>query len=146
MTGVQTCALPICLEISPDQQAEWNLLMDLRSQALGQLDKLTREVKTNEGLGYKALDAEIIFSVEDEATRRKLQAYGVDLADMVGAGHHSFAEKTDMAGPAVTVKIIDRRATYRTCARSWKRRPDVGADPDYPDVSLRDALAMKART
>ncbi|HSI35914.1 MAG: isoleucine--tRNA ligase [Phycisphaerae bacterium] len=136
---------PSGVEVSEDQRAEWVQLMELRSQALTQLDRLTREVKTNEGVGYKALDAEIIFYVEDEPTRRKLQAYGVDLADMVGAGFHSFAEKQDVAGPAVTVKLVDRRATYKACARSWKRRPDVGADDKYPDVTLRDALALKAR-
>jgi isoleucyl-tRNA synthetase len=66
----------------------------------------------------------------------------VDLADVVGAGFHSFVEK-DTPGPAVEVQVLDRREKYPACARSWKRRPDVGADPDYPDLSLRDALAVK---
>jgi isoleucyl-tRNA synthetase len=126
-------------EPGDEQKAEWQRLMELREQALGQLDALKKEAGVN-----KALDAEVIFNVEDDVLRRKLQAYGVDLADMVGAGHHTFAEKRDEAGPAITVKVVDRRSTYASCARSWKRRPDVGQDPDYPDLTLRDAAAVKA--
>jgi isoleucyl-tRNA synthetase len=124
--------------VSEAQREEWKLLMDLRSQALGQLDKLTRQIGK-----YKALDAEVIFKVDDDATRQRLQAYGVDLADMVGCGHYSFAEK-GIAGPAVTVEVVDRRETYAACARSWKRRPDVGQDAEYPDLTLRDAAALRA--
>jgi isoleucyl-tRNA synthetase len=31
----------------------------------------------------------------------------------------------------------------RQCARSWRRVPDVGSDPDYPDLSARDADAVR---
>ena len=79
-----------------------------------------------------------------EQTRQKLQAYGRDLEDLVGAGYHSFAEKPDEKGPAVSVKVLDRRSTYQACARSWKRRPDVGSDAEHPDLSARDAAALRA--
>ncbi len=65
------------------------------------------------------------------------------MADLVGAGYHTFAEK-GFEGPAVRVQVLDRRETYPACARSWKRRPDVGSDPDYPDLTARDAAAVKA--
>jgi len=123
---------------SPDQQHEWSLLMDLRDQALAQLDAL----KKSSGLN-KALDAELVYEISDDALRRRLHAYGPDLEDMVGAGHHSFAE-TPPQGPGARVQVVDRRQTYKACARSWKRRPDVGDDPQYPDLSLRDAQAVKA--
>jgi isoleucyl-tRNA synthetase len=140
LTSVHLALLPkpSGVAVSEDQQAEWKLLMDLRSDALGQLDKLTRQIGK-----YKALDAEVVYHVDDDATRRKLQAYGVDLADMVGCGFHSFAEKGP-AGPAVVVEVLDRREKYAACARSWKRRPDVGADAEYPDLTLRDAAAVRA--
>jgi isoleucyl-tRNA synthetase len=123
---------------SEAQEQEWRLVMELRDQALLQLDKLKKEAGLN-----KALDAEVIFSVDDPDLKRRLESYGVDLADLVGAGHHGFAEKGP-EGPAVEVKVFDRRDKYQACARSWKRRPDVGADPEYPDLSLRDAIAVKA--
>ncbi len=122
--------------VSDEQREEWKLLMDLRNQALLQLDALKKEVGLN-----KALDAEVIYEVDDDKIRQQLQAYGADLEDMVGAGHHAFAEK-GAGHPAVRVKVVDRRETYPACARSWKRRPDVGENPAYPDLSLRDAAAV----
>ena len=44
-------------------------------------------------------------------------------------------------GEAVTVDV--RLADHPKCARSWRRVPDVGADPDYPDLSARDADAVR---
>ena len=44
-------------------------------------------------------------------------------------------------GDAVTVDV--RLADHPKCARSWRRVPDVGSDPDYPDLSARDADAVR---
>ena len=129
---------PRASEHSEDQRQEWRLLMELRDQALLQLDALKKSAGLN-----KALDAEVVFSFDDDALRRKLAAYGPDLEDMVGAGFHSFAEK-GAEGPAASVKVVDRRETYAACARSWKRRPDVGQDREFPDLTLRDAQAVRA--
>jgi hypothetical protein len=104
-----------------------------------QIDALLRKFPKQ----IKPLDVELVFKVDDDALRQKLQAYGPDLEDLMGAGYHSFAEKGQQ-GPAVTVEVLDRRGTYAACARSWKRRPDVGQDAEYPDLSLRDAQAVKA--
>jgi isoleucyl-tRNA synthetase len=130
---------PSGIEPTERQQEEWRLILELRDKALLQLDQMKQDqaVKLN-----KASEAEIIYYVDDDELRRRLEAYGVDMADIVGAGFHSFAEK-DTPGPAVEVKVLDRREKYAACARSWKRRPDVGSDPEYPDLSLRDALAVK---
>ena len=40
------------------------------------------------------------------------------------------------------VAVEPRRAEGRKCARSWRVLPEVGADPRYPDLSLRDADAV----
>ena len=128
--------------VRPDAErgaaARVEALMDLRDQALGQIDKLTRQIGK-----YKALDAEVIYHVADAVLRQKLSAYGPDLEDIVGAGCWSFGDKADGAG--VSVEVVDRRDTYKACARSWKRRPDVGRNPEYPDLSARDAAAVAAR-
>jgi isoleucyl-tRNA synthetase len=42
--------------------------------------------------------------------------------------------------PGVAVEPL--RAEGRKCARSWRVLPEVGADPRYPDLSLRDADAV----
>ncbi len=44
-------------------------------------------------------------------------------------------------GEAVTVEV--RLADHPKCARSWRRVPDVGSDPDYPELSARDADAVR---
>ncbi len=45
----------------------------------------------------------------------------------------------DVAG----VAVVSKRAEGRRCARSWKVSPEVGADPEYPDVTPRDAAALR---
>ena len=41
------------------------------------------------------------------------------------------------------VAVVNRMAEGQKCARSWRVLPEVGTDPDYPDISLRDADAMR---
>lgn len=41
------------------------------------------------------------------------------------------------------VAVVNRLAEGRKCARSWKISPDVGSDPEFPDVSPRDAEALR---
>ena len=41
------------------------------------------------------------------------------------------------------VGVVHKPAEGRKCARSWRILPEVGGDPDYPDLSLRDADAMR---
>ena len=45
----------------------------------------------------------------------------------------------DVKGVAVEVRL----AEGKKCARSWKILPSVGSDPHYPDVSPRDAQALR---
>ncbi len=40
------------------------------------------------------------------------------------------------------VAVAPLRAEGRKCARSWRVLPEVGQDPRYPDLSLRDADAV----
>ncbi len=41
------------------------------------------------------------------------------------------------------VAVVTNFAQGRKCARSWKVLPSVGADPHYPEVSVRDAKALR---
>ncbi len=42
------------------------------------------------------------------------------------------------------VAVEPLKAEGRKCARSWKILPEVGTDPRYPDLTLRDADAVAA--
>jgi isoleucyl-tRNA synthetase len=46
-----------------------------------------------------------------------------------------------VGGDAVTAEV--RLADHSKCARSWRRVPDVGSDPAYPELSARDADAVR---
>jgi isoleucyl-tRNA synthetase len=41
------------------------------------------------------------------------------------------------------VAVVSQRAAGTKCARSWKISPEVGSDPQYPDVTPRDAQALR---
>lgn len=41
------------------------------------------------------------------------------------------------------VSVVPKLAEGRKCARSWRIATDVGSDPLYPDVSARDAAALR---
>jgi isoleucyl-tRNA synthetase len=41
------------------------------------------------------------------------------------------------------VAVVPKLAEGRKCARSWKISGSVGSDPDYPDVTPRDAQALR---
>jgi isoleucyl-tRNA synthetase len=110
--------------------------MRLREEALLDLDRLKKEQGLN-----KATDAEIRYRL-NPADRQALEPWGVDLADVVGAGSHSVEEAP--SGDPSSVEVIDRRNDYALCARSRKRTPDVGSDPGYPELSARDAAVMRA--
>ncbi len=42
-----------------------------------------------------------------------------------------------------TVAVEPTLAAGTKCARSWKVTTDVGSDPAFPDVSARDAAALR---
>ena len=122
---------------------EWKMLFALRDAGLAQLDKLTRSVvegqkQQGQKSGYKSVDAEVIYHV-DEETRRRLEPYGVDLEDLVGAGYHSFAAAT---GATPAVELLDRRGEYAACAAVGSAARMSG-DGKFPDLSARDAAAVR---
>ena len=41
------------------------------------------------------------------------------------------------------VAVVVEKAQGTKCARSWKILPSVGEDAEYPDVSPRDAAALR---
>ena len=58
---------------------------------------------------------------------------------MQGDGPDDAFRLDDVAGVAVE----PRRADGRKCARSWKISTEVGSDSAYPDVTPRDAAALR---
>jgi isoleucyl-tRNA synthetase len=121
---------------SKPNMSHWQVLMPLVERGNKQLDDLKRTI----GLG-NPLDAEaviIVPSVSDDVTAL-IGEYGPELEDALGVGHHRIEH-----GAVWDIKINDTRNLYPSCARSWKRRPDVGSDKEFPDLSARDAKVVRA--
>jgi isoleucyl-tRNA synthetase len=108
----------------------WTELVKLLPQVTMQLDRMKKEV----GL-TNALDAEVVLTIPMGAGWSK---YGKDFEDACGVGFHSFRY-----GDTLSVQIEDRRGKYARCERSRKRRPDVGQNPRFPDLSTRDAAVVE---
>src|SRR5690606_6764168 len=62
-----------------------------------------------------------------------------DVELIKGAAPEEAFRLPDVAG----VGVVPKRAVGRRCARSWRITQDVGSDPAYPDLSARDAAAMR---
>ena len=117
-----------------DLLAHWETLMPLVQDGLKQLDTLKKSV----GLG-NPLDSEAVIIVPaGHPMAALMNQYGREIEDVLGAGFHRI-----VPGEKLAVDMIDTRKTYPSCARSWKRRPDVGSNPEYPDLSARDAAVMQ---
>jgi isoleucyl-tRNA synthetase len=119
----------------------WAAVRRARRVVLGAL-----EIERAEKRIGSSLDAAPVVFVEDEALLRMLGE--IDFAE---ACITSGIELRHGPGPAEAFRLEDvpgvavapRRAEGRKCARSWKVSPEVGSASDYPDLTPRDAQAMR---
>ncbi len=138
------------LELFPEVPAAW------RDEALATKWRSVRQVRrvvtgalelarADKKIG-SSLEADPVVHISDPALLAALA--GVDLAEaaitsgatvVAGEGPKDAFRLDDVAG----VAVVFRPAQGRKCARSWKILSTVGADPDYPDVSPRDARALR---
>jgi isoleucyl-tRNA synthetase len=121
--------------------ARWQTIRDVRSVVTGALE-IARAGK----LIGSSLEASPVVYVAD----RKLLGllFDIDLAEVCIV---SSAEITDADAPSGAftlpdvpgVAVVVEKAQGRKCARSWKILPTVGDDAEYPDVTPRDADALR---
>jgi isoleucyl-tRNA synthetase len=119
---------------------KWRKVRAVRRVVTGAL-----EIERKEGRIGSSLEAAPKVYVADRDLREALA--GVDLAEisitsgaqlMSGAGPEGAFRLEDVPG----VAVVFARAKGTKCARSWKILEDVGADPEFPELSLRDAEAV----
>ena len=123
-------------EYDPSRGAAWTWarLLELRDDGLRQLEAIR-----NAGV-KKPLDTEAVLRVAPgHPATGLLAARREDLEDLLGVGYLRLEEGAE----GVSLTIEDARERYERCERSWKRRPDVGSDPEYPALSARDAAAVR---
>jgi isoleucyl-tRNA synthetase len=73
---------------------------------------------------------------------------GIDMAEVCITSGISIVDTPALEGAfaladAPGVGVVPTRAEGRKCARSWRVTTDVGSDPAYPELSARDAAAMR---
>ncbi len=120
---------------------EWRKIRLVRRVVLGALE-VERAAKR---IG-SSLEAAPVIHVSDPALFAAVSA--VDLAEVCITSDAHLMPDEGPAGafrlPDVPgVAVVPNRALGHKCARSWKISPLVGTDPDYPDVTPRDAQALR---
>ncbi|HSM40800.1 MAG TPA: class I tRNA ligase family protein, partial [Afifellaceae bacterium] len=122
-------------------ESRWDMVRDLRRVVTGAL-----EIERQEKRIGSSLEAAPTVYVSDDAIFSAMD--GIDLAEIAitsqarlerGEGPDDAFRMPEVSG----VAVVPGRAEGRKCARSWKILPEVGSDPDYPDISPRDAAAMR---
>ncbi|MDN2579476.1 isoleucine--tRNA ligase [Aquibium sp. ELW1220] len=143
-------AISVHLAQFPDVPAEW------RDEALAEKWRRIRQVRrvvtgalelerARKTIG-SSLEAAPIVTIADPALMAALE--GTDMAEIAITSGISVREG---AAPAEAFTLDDVKGVGVTfaqaggakCARSWRYTDDVGSDPDFPDVSARDAAALK---
>jgi isoleucyl-tRNA synthetase len=121
--------------------AKWRTIRNVRRVVTGALE-IERAAKR---IG-SSLEAAPIVYIEDAAIRAALD--DLDFAEIcitsdieirAGQGPVDAFRLDDVPG----VAVLPKPAEGRKCARSWKISPLVGTDPEYPDVTPRDAQALR---
>jgi isoleucyl-tRNA synthetase len=120
---------------------KWETIRDVRRVVTGALE-VERAAKN---IG-SSLEASPLVYVTDPAIFAILA--GVDLAE-VFITSNAMMSNDDAPTGAFTlndvqgVAVVVEKAIGAKCARSWKILPTVGSDTEYPDVSPRDAAALR---
>ena len=138
------------LEVFPELPKSW------RNEELAQKWELVRAVRRVvtgalelERAGKRigsSLEAAPEVYVADGKMLRALE--GVELAEVAITSAAKLIAKAAPEGaftlPDVAgVGVVPKLAKGRKCARSWRILSDIGADPAFPDLSPRDATAVR---
>jgi isoleucyl-tRNA synthetase len=120
---------------------KWRKIRQVRRVVTGALEIERRERRIG-----SSLEAAPKVYVANEALREALR--GVDLAEIAIT---SGAVLIPKEGPedafrledVPDVAVVFARAKGKKCARSWKILTEVGSDPEFPELSPRDAAAVR---
>ncbi len=121
--------------------AEWAKIRTVRSVVTGALEIERREKRIG-----SSLEAAPVVHIADADLLAALK--GQDFAEICITSDLTIVEGE---GPAEAFRLADvpkvavvpALAEGTKCARSWRITKDVGSDPAYPDVSARDAAALR---
>ena len=126
--------------------AKWRKIRTVRRAVTGALEVARRLDKGDADHIGSSLEAAPIVHVTDAQLMSALD--GLDMAEICITSDLTLTDQPSpdgafMAEDVPGVAVVQQKAKGNKCARSWRVLPEVGSDPDYPDISLRDAEAMR---
>ena len=123
---------------------KWRRIRKVRRVVTGALEVERREKRIG-----SSLEAAPIVYIENKDNKDLLEAFdGQDAAEIFitsqaalksGKANGEAFRLEEVAG----IAVVPAKAEGQKCARSWKILPEVGTDPDFPDLTLRDAEAVR---
>ena len=121
--------------------AKWSKIRKVRSVVTGALEVERREKR----IGSSLESAPVVHVTNDDL---RIVLDGLDLAEIFIT---SAATLSSDNGPSDAftladiegVSVVHQTAPGQKCARSWVFSTEVGRDPDYPDITPRDAQAVR---
>jgi isoleucyl-tRNA synthetase len=121
----------------------WEVYRNVRRVVTGALE-IERAAKR---IG-SSLEAAPIIHVSNLAAYKDFVAHNVDFAELCITSAVTLVAGDGPADafrlPSIPdIAVVPGRAEGRKCARSWRITTDVGSDPAYPELSARDAAAMR---
>ena len=121
--------------------SKWQAIWKIRQVVTGALEVERREKRIG-----SSLEAAPVMHVTDKALFEV--AKGEDWAEIAitSAATLKSSKAPDGAfrlDEVADVAVVPELATGRKCARSWKISPEVGVDKDFPDLTPRDAAAVR---
>ncbi len=121
--------------------AKWDRVREVRSVVTGALEVERAAMRIG-----SSLEAAPEVYVTDPDLMSGLD--GVDMAEVCITSDITISAKAAPGGAftlpnAPGVGVVVKRAEGTKCARSWRITKDVGSDPAFPDLSARDAAAVR---
>jgi isoleucyl-tRNA synthetase len=121
--------------------AKWDKIRKVRTVVTGALEIERREKRIG-----SSLEAAPVVHIADPELLKALE--GQDFAEICITSAISVvtgegASDAFRLNEVQKVSVEQKLAEGKKCARSWRITTDVGSDPEYPDVSARDAAALR---
>ena len=121
--------------------AKWLKVREVRKVVTGALEIERRDKRIGSSLEAAPVvyvnDKDLLAALDD----RDFEEICITSAITVKEGEGP--EEAFRLPEVANVAVVPALAEGRKCARSWRITDDVGSDPDYPDVSVRDAAALR---
>lgn len=122
-------------------EAKWDKIRKVRTVVTGALEVERREKRIGSSLEAAPVvhvaDAELLAALEGQDFAEICITSAISV--VAGEGPSDAFRLGDVQNVSVEQKL----AEGQKCARSWRITTDVGSDPAFPDVSARDAAALR---